>query len=72
MKLHLDQPAFETLLLRESESSAIRADILEIDYYFTLILNELAKYSHRTINSVRSSFTCNNILPLKSIALLLH
>lgn len=42
MKLHLDQPAFETLLLNESESSSIRADILEKDYYVTLILNELA------------------------------
>lgn len=42
MKLHLDQPAFETLLLIESESSGIRADILEKDYYVTLILNELA------------------------------
>jgi predicted nucleotidyltransferase component of viral defense system len=42
MKLHLDQPAFETLLLSESESSGIRADILEKDYYVTLILNELA------------------------------
>ena len=42
MKLHLDQPAFETLLLSESESSGIRADILEKDYYVTLFLNELA------------------------------
>ena len=42
MKLHLDQPAFETLLLNESESSGIRADILEKDYFVTLILNELA------------------------------
>jgi hypothetical protein len=42
MKLHLDQPAFETLLLSESESSGIRADILEKDYYVTLILSELA------------------------------
>jgi predicted nucleotidyltransferase component of viral defense system len=42
MKLHLDQPAFETLLLNESENSGIRADILEKDYYVTIILNELA------------------------------
>jgi len=42
MKLHLDQPAFETLLLNESESSGIRADVLEKDYYVILILNELA------------------------------
>lgn len=42
MKLHLDSPAFETLLLEESKRSGIRADILEKDYYVTLILNELA------------------------------
>ncbi len=38
MKLHLDRPAFETLLLGESEASGIRADILEKDYYVTLVL----------------------------------
>ena len=43
MKLHLDQTAFETLLLSESETSGIRADILEKDYYITLVLKELAK-----------------------------
>jgi len=42
MKLHLDKPAFETLLLSESEIADIRADILEKDYYVTLILKELA------------------------------
>ena len=42
MKLHLDRPAFETLLLGESEASGIRADILEKDYYVTLVLKELA------------------------------
>jgi predicted nucleotidyltransferase component of viral defense system len=43
MKLHLDQTAFETLLLSESETSGIRADILEKDYYVTLVLKELAQ-----------------------------
>ena len=43
MKLHLDRPAFETLLLEESEVSGIRADILEKDYYVTLVLKELAE-----------------------------
>lgn len=43
MKLHLDRPAFETLLLDESETSGIRADILEKDYYVTLVLEELAE-----------------------------
>lgn len=43
MKLHLDRSAFQTLLLTQSERSSIRADILEKDYYVTLMLLELAK-----------------------------
>jgi len=42
MKLHLDRPAFETLLLGEYEVSGFRADILEKDYCVTLVLKELA------------------------------
>ncbi|WP_418790860.1 nucleotidyl transferase AbiEii/AbiGii toxin family protein [Phosphitispora sp. TUW77] len=42
MKLHLDEPAFETLLLDVAGRTSIRADILEKDYYVTLLLNELA------------------------------
>jgi len=42
MKLHLDRLAFETLLHGESETSGIRADILEKDYYVTLVFQELA------------------------------
>jgi len=42
MKLHLDEPAFETLLLDVAGRTSIRADILEKDYYVSLLLNELA------------------------------
>ena len=42
MKLHLDEPAFETLLLDVAGRTGIRADIIEKDYYVTLLLNELA------------------------------
>lgn len=42
MDLHADRDAFETLLLSLSERSTIRADILEKDYYVTLLLAELS------------------------------
>ena len=41
-KLHLDKYAFDTIISNISKSSNIRRDILEKDYYVTLILNELA------------------------------
>ena len=43
MNLHLDRDAFQTLLLEESESSKLRANIIEKDYYVTLILEELSR-----------------------------
>ena len=43
MKLHLDKYAFDTIISNISKSSNIRRDILEKDYYVTLVLNELAK-----------------------------
>lgn len=43
MKLHLESLAFETLLLDVSERTGIRADIIEKDYYVTLLLKELAE-----------------------------
>ncbi len=43
MKLHLDRDAFETLLLDVQERTGVRADILEKDYYVTLLLKELAE-----------------------------
>lgn len=43
MNLHLDRDAFETLLLDVQERTGVRADILEKDYYVTLMLKELAE-----------------------------
>ena len=43
MKLHLDKYAFDTVISNISKRSNIRSDILEKDYYVTLILNEQAK-----------------------------
>jgi hypothetical protein len=42
MNLHIDRDAFETLLLDVQERTGVRADILEKDYYVTLMLKELA------------------------------
>lgn len=42
MNLHLDKDAFETLLLDVQEKTGVRADILEKDYYVTLMLKELS------------------------------
>lgn len=42
MKLHLDKEAFAFLLSDSSQRSDIRSDIIEKDYYLTLLLWELA------------------------------
>lgn len=42
MNLHLDQDAFATILDNVAKSEGIRSDILEKDYYVTLMLKELA------------------------------
>ncbi|MCL2655016.1 MAG: nucleotidyl transferase AbiEii/AbiGii toxin family protein [Coriobacteriia bacterium] len=42
MKLHNDRDAFLAILQQVNQSSGIRADILEKDYYVTLLLKELA------------------------------
>jgi len=43
MNLHLDRDAFETLLMDVQEIRGVRADILEKDYYVTLMLRELTE-----------------------------
>ncbi|MBQ9869930.1 MAG: nucleotidyl transferase AbiEii/AbiGii toxin family protein [Ruminococcus sp.] len=43
MKLHNDKDAFILLLTQISERTGIRADILEKDYYVTLMLEELSR-----------------------------
>ena len=42
MKLHEDPAAFQVLLSSVSERSGIREDIIEKDYYLTMLLSELA------------------------------
>jgi predicted nucleotidyltransferase component of viral defense system len=43
MKLHLDRDAFEAIILNIQNREDIRSDVLEKDYYVTLMLNELSK-----------------------------
>jgi predicted nucleotidyltransferase component of viral defense system len=42
VNLHLDKDAFTALLRLVSSNSGIRLDVLEKDYYITLMLKELA------------------------------
>ncbi|HWQ77154.1 MAG TPA: nucleotidyl transferase AbiEii/AbiGii toxin family protein [Syntrophomonas sp.] len=44
MKLHMDRDAFQALLTAISEKTGVREDILEKDYYLTLLLSELASW----------------------------
>lgn len=44
MKLHKDKDAFQALLTAISEKMGVREDILEKDYYLTLLLSELASW----------------------------
>lgn len=43
MTLHLDKPAFRLLIQQIHEATGFRMDVLEKDYYVTLILHELAQ-----------------------------
>ncbi len=44
MKLHQDKDAFQALLSTMSDKVGIREDIIEKDYYLTLLLSELASW----------------------------
>lgn len=48
MKLHEDREAFVVLLNETSQVIRIRPDILEKDYYITLLLFELSKKQDKT------------------------
>ena len=42
MNLHSDRAAFELIIDEVANSSGVRRDVLEKDYYVTLLLKELA------------------------------
>jgi len=43
MKLHENKESMELLIFNISESTGIREDVLEKDYYVTLLLKELSE-----------------------------
>ena len=47
MNLHEDSAAFQVLLASASRRSGIREDIIEKDYYLTMLLSELASQQDR-------------------------
>lgn len=47
MNLHSDRAAFELIIDKVANSSGVRRDVLEKDYYVTLLLKELADRPHQ-------------------------
>lgn len=44
MKLHLDQDAFRVLIEQISEKTGYRQDVIEKDYYVSMLLQELSRF----------------------------
>lgn len=55
MKLHKDRKAMELLITNISNRANIRADVLEKDYYVTLLLNELTKRENKIMLILKGS-----------------
>lgn len=49
MKLHKDKLAMELLITNISEKTGVRRDVLEKDYYVTLLLKELTTKENQNI-----------------------
>lgn len=47
MKLHMDSAAFQLVMDDLSTKHSVRRDVLEKDYYVTLLLKELTKKDHQ-------------------------
>ena len=47
MKLHLDKAAFQLVVDDISKKCSVRRDVLEKDYYVTLLLKELSEKEHQ-------------------------
>ena len=47
MKLHLDRAAFQLVVDDISKKCSVRRDVLEKDYYVTLLLKELSEKEHQ-------------------------
>ena len=50
MKLHKDRQAMEVLITNISGRTGVRRDVLEKDYYVTLLLKELTTKKIKTIS----------------------
>lgn len=46
MKLHFDKAAFQLVVDDISKKCSVRRDVLEKDYYVTLLLKELSEKEH--------------------------
>lgn len=53
MKLHEDKKAMEALISNISGRTKIRRDVLEKDYYVTLVLEELSRKKIKIIHILR-------------------
>ena len=47
MNLHLDKAAFQLVVDKISKKCSVRRDVLEKDYYVTLLLKELSEREHQ-------------------------
>lgn len=47
MNLHLDKAAFQLVVDEISKKCSVRRDVLEKDYYVTLLLKELSEREHQ-------------------------
>lgn len=47
MNLHLDKAAFQLVVDDISKKCSVRRDVLEKDYYVTLLLKELSEKEHQ-------------------------
>lgn len=56
MKLHKDRVEFEASISDVSQRTGIRSDIVEKDYYLTLLLWELAEKMRKRISGLKVVF----------------
>ena len=58
MKLHLDSDAFRVLIEQVSENTGYRQDVIEKDYYVSMLLQELAQFQREGPPILRAVRLC--------------
>ena len=58
MKLHLDSDAFRVLIEQVSENTGYRQDVIEKDYYVSMLLQELAQFQREGLPAYFKGGTC--------------